>query len=230
MPLSPEPEQKAGSVCKRGLIAIQESERIVPPRHTSVQSSGEPNNIRISDAEAIERILDFLAESVSLEAGQRDFVRTCTRIVRHRKGTVLLAQGDIARQTWLVVQGCVRVSRCHGGRERTLELLTEFHPVVPPTYGSGNPSPLAIECIKDLVATVGTPDDEANAYSAHPSFESVCRILGEVLMTRMQATHLDAMLLSPEERFLGTIGRIDASPSGRFEVIQYVLGIPFGEG
>lgn len=162
---------------------------------------------RLSDAAAVERILAFLAESVTLDEGQKAVVRASSRIERHPKGTILLAQGDIAHRTWLIISGCVRVSAKHGGEERTLDLLTEFHPASPPTYGTDTPSPVSFECLEDLVASGGTPDDEAAIFAAHPSFQSVCRIMGQVLMARMQKAHIDVLTRSPQERYLDMVER-----------------------
>lgn len=162
---------------------------------------------RLSDAAAVERILAFVSESVPLDEGQKDVIRASSRIERHPKGTVLLAQGDIARRTWLVVRGCVRVHSTIGGEERTLDLLTEFHPASPPTYGTDTPSPVSFECLEDLVASGGTPDDEAATYAAHPSFQAVCRIMGQVLMARMQKAHIDVLTRTPQERYLDLVER-----------------------
>lgn len=162
---------------------------------------------RLSDAAAVERILAFLAESVTLDEDQKAVVRASSRIERHPKGTVLLAQGDIARRNWLVVSGCVRVFTTIGAEERTLDLLTEFHPAMPPTYGTEAPSPVAFECLEDLVASGGTPEDESSTYAAHPSFQSVCRIMGQVLLARMQSAHIDVLTRTPRQRYLDLVAR-----------------------
>jgi CRP-like cAMP-binding protein len=162
---------------------------------------------RISDAAAVERILAFVSRSVPLDDGQREVIRASARIERYPKGTVLLEQGTVAHRTWLVIRGCVRVFATTGSEERTLDLLTEFQPAAPPTYGTDVPSPVSFECLEDLVASTGTPDDEAATYAAHPSFQSVCRIMGQVLMARMQATHIDVLTRSPRERYLDLVER-----------------------
>lgn len=161
----------------------------------------------LTDKAAVERTLAFLAKSVTLDEDQKAVVRASSRIERHPKGTVLLAQGDVARRSWLVVSGCVRVFATIGGEARTLDLLTEFHPAMPPTYGTDAPSPVAFECLEDLVASGGTSDDESATYAAHPSFQSVCRIMGQVLLARMQEAHIDVLTRTPRERYLDLVAR-----------------------
>ena len=161
----------------------------------------------LSDSAAVERILAFVSESVVLDETQKDLIRASSRIARYPKGTMLLEQGDIARQTWLVVRGCVRVYAKTDGEERTLDLLTEFHPAAPPTYRTDAPSPVSFECLEDLVASVGTPLDESSTFAADPSFQAVCRTMGEVLMARMQKAHIDVLTLTPQERYLDLVAR-----------------------
>src|SRR5262245_52115888 len=61
----------------------------------------------MSDPDAIERILAFLSQFVSLDDAQRSAVHQVTRIARYRKGQLLVAEGDVARESWLVVEGCI---------------------------------------------------------------------------------------------------------------------------
>jgi CRP-like cAMP-binding protein len=151
----------------------------------------------------IERILAFLAQFVAFEDAERQLIRRITRIERYRKGTILLAEGDVARENWLVVEGCVRV---YAG-DRTVAFHTEFHPAIPSTYGTDAPSLVGFECLEDVVASVSTPDEEARAFAEHPALESVCRTMGEVLMARLQQSHIETVTRSPEQRYLDLAAR-----------------------
>ena len=155
----------------------------------------------------VDRILAFLAQFVSLGDAERQLVRKLTRIERYPKGTLLLAEGDVARESWLVVQGCVRVFRRVDGAERTVAFHTELHPAVPPTFGTDAPSPLAFECLEDVVATASTREEEERGLAEHPAFESVCRVMGEALMARLQEAHVDVLTRTPEQRYLDLVAR-----------------------
>jgi CRP-like cAMP-binding protein len=156
-----------------------------------------------ADPEPVDRILAFLSRFVSLDEPERELVRNVTRVVRYSKGTILLAEGAIARENWLVVQGCVRVFAA----DRTVAFHTEFHPAVPPTYGTDAPSPVAFECVEDVVASVSTPEEEARVFAEHPAFESVCRVMGEVLVANLQQAQIDTVTRTPEQRYLDLAAR-----------------------
>lgn len=158
-------------------------------------------------SDPIERILAFLAQFVALDEAQQRVVRRVTRVERYPRGRVLLAEGAPAGESWLVIEGCVRVFRRIDGDERTTAFYTELYPAVPPTYGSDAPSPVSFECLEDVVASASTPAEEARAFAEHPAFESVCRVMGEVLMARLQQAHIDAMTRTPEQRYLELVAR-----------------------
>ena len=153
----------------------------------------------------VDRILAYLAQYVSFDEAERQLIRKITRIERYRKGTRLLAEGEVARENWLVIQGCVRVFRLADGEDRTLAFHTELHPAIPPTYGTDAPSPVAFECVEDVVASASTPEEEARGFAEHPALESVCRVMGEVLMARLQKMHIDTVTRTAEERYLDLV-------------------------
>jgi CRP-like cAMP-binding protein len=171
-------------------------------------------------SDPVERILAFLAQHVSFDETERQLIRTITRVEHYRQGTRLLAEGEVARESWLVIHGCVRVFREVHGDQRTVDFHTELHPVIPPTYGTDAPSPVAIECLEDVVASASTREEEARAFAEHPGLDSVCRVMGEVLMARLQRAHLDTVTRTPEERYLDLAAR---RPDLLQRVPQYLI-------
>jgi CRP-like cAMP-binding protein len=155
----------------------------------------------------VDRILAYLSGFVSLTEAEQQLVRRLTRIEHYAKGTILLAEGRVARENWLVIQGCVRVFRRAHGADRTLAFHTEFHPAIPPTYGKDTPSPVTFECLEDVVASASTPEEEARGFAEHPAFESVCRVMGEALVARLQQAHIDALTRTAKQRYLDLAAR-----------------------
>ena len=166
-------------------------------------------------SDPVDRILVFLAQFVSLGEAEQQMVRRLTRIEHFPKGTALLAEGEVARENWLVVEGCVRVFRRVDGVDRTVAFYTELHPAIPPSYGSDAPSPVAFECLEDVVASASTREEEARGLAENPAFESVCRVLGEVLLARFQEAHIDVVTRTAQQRYLDLV-------AGRPDLLQRV--------
>src|SRR5215468_7777409 len=116
-------------------------------------SSGKGRGTELDRLDFVDRVLAFLSRFVALDETDRQLIRKLTRIEHYPKGTVLLAEGDVARETWLVIEGCVRAFHRTHGDDQTLAFYTEFHPAIPPTYGNDTPSPLTLECLEDVVAS-----------------------------------------------------------------------------
>jgi CRP-like cAMP-binding protein len=155
----------------------------------------------------VDRLLAFLARFVALTEEEQRIVRRLTRIERYPEGTLLLGEGAGARESWLVIEGCVRAF-CHvNGRERTVAFHTELHPVTPPTLGTNAPSPLAFVCATDVVAGASTPEEVARGLADHPSFEVTCRLMGEVFLARLQEVHIETVTRTPEQRYRDLVAK-----------------------
>ena len=59
------------------------------------------------------------------------------------------------------------------GEEMTTEFYTEGQAATPPSYGKNEPSRFYYECIEDTVATVGTPELEAEMFEKYRPIASV---------------------------------------------------------
>ena len=161
----------------------------------------------VKGPDPIDRVLEFLAQFVSIGAAERELVRRLTRVERYLKGTILLARGAVARESWLVIEGCVRVARRVHGADRTLAFHTELHPAIPPTLGTDAPSPVTFECVEDVVASASTGEEEARAFAEHPELESICRVMGEALMGQVQRAHIELVSRTAEQRYRDLVAR-----------------------
>jgi CRP-like cAMP-binding protein len=173
------------------------------------QTVGE-GTFRGIEAEAfdpVDRVLAFVERFVALDDGDRQLIRKLTRIERYPKGTVLLAAGKVARESWLVIQGCVRSFHGSPPDDQTLAFYTEFHPVSPPTIGTEAPSPVTFECLEDVVASASTAEEEARGLKERPRFESICRVMGEALMANLQQAQIEILTRTPQQRYLDLVAR-----------------------
>jgi CRP-like cAMP-binding protein len=162
---------------------------------------------RGTDPDAVDRILAFLGQFVSFNEAERQLVHRLTRIEHYPKGTILLGEGEVARESWLVVQGCVRVFRRVRGADRTVAFHTEFHLAIPPTHGTDTPSPVTFECLEDVVASASTREEELRGLAEYPAFEAVCRVMGDVLVARLQQAHIETTTRTAEQRYLDLVAR-----------------------
>jgi CRP-like cAMP-binding protein len=147
-------------------------------------------------------IIKYLTKYISLDDDFKEIITKTTIVKEFKKGDFLLKEGELVKESYFVLKGCVRNYAVIDGEEKTLEFFTEEQPIAPVNYGKSDPSPHYLECIEDAVITINTPEHEKKMFKTYPQFESVCRVMSEVMMANFQETYVNYKLTNPEERYL----------------------------
>jgi len=170
-------------------------------------------------------IVKYLSKYISLTDELTNVIVESTVIKSFKKGTILLKEGEISNVSYLVLKGCLRSYLLKDGEEKTLEFYTEEQPVAPISYGKGIPSEHYLECIEDSLLTINTPEHETKMFQKYPQFESICRIMTEVLMAKYQESLVTYKLTTPEDRYLNLL---QSRPDLIQRVPQYQLASYLG--
>ncbi len=147
-------------------------------------------------------IIKYLSKYTSLSNELAEIVLESTIIKNFRKGTILLKEGDMSKESYFVLKGCVRSYLIDNGENKTLEFYTEEQPILPISYGKETLSEQYLECIEDSILIVNTPEHENEMFLKYPQFESICRIMTEVMMSNFQESFVNFKTTNPEERYL----------------------------
>jgi CRP-like cAMP-binding protein len=154
------------------------------------------------------RIADYFARFAVLS--QEEYAAIAeSAVVRHcPKGTILLEAGQVSKECYFVLEGCVREYYVVDGEEKTTGFFTEEQWVVSiSSFTNKTPADHFFACIEDAVLVVGSEDRENELYRKFPRFETLSRLeLGKVLAEQQR---LRAMYVtdSPEERYLRILER-----------------------
>jgi CRP-like cAMP-binding protein len=119
------------------------------------------------------------------------------------KGTQLLKAGQIAREGYFVLQGCIRRYSIVDGEEITTDFYTEGHTAADfNSIANQAPSRHCFVCVEKTTVTVSNAEKEAAFYKKFPRFEAICRVEFEKMMGE-KADKAEALAQkSPEERYL----------------------------
>jgi len=121
----------------------------------------------------------------------------------YKKGTVLLAEGQISTECYFVVKGFVRQYYMVDGEEKTGNFFTEEQWVVSfNSFTQKIPANHFFVCGEDTTLVVGTESKENDLYRAFPKLESISRsIMGNVFGEQQEhmATYVTD---TPEQRYL----------------------------
>jgi len=147
-------------------------------------------------------LVNYLSKHISVSIELEKIIIQSSNIKEYKKGTILLKEGDISNESFLVLKGCIRSYLIKNGDEQTIEFYTEAEPVITMTYGTDEPSHQYLECFEDTIVNVNTPKYEREMFLKYPEFEGVCRIMGEVMMANYQKKFTNYKMTTPEERYL----------------------------
>ena len=95
----------------------------------------------------------YLSKHTSLTDELIDIITESAVIQNFKKGTLLLKEGDRAKECYLILKGCIRGYVIKDGDEKTVEFYTEEEYVSPANFGKSIPSELYLECIEDTLTT-----------------------------------------------------------------------------
>lgn len=121
----------------------------------------------------------------------------------YKKGTVLLAQGDVPRACYFVLKGCIRQhSIDEAGRESTSNFYTEEQ-AIPMIFSrrEERSSEYTFTCLEDSVLVVGDLSVERAMYAKHDQLEAMTRLMIEESFGQVQEEFAAFVASSPEERF-----------------------------
>lgn len=147
-------------------------------------------------------IIKYLSKYTSLSDELAEIIIESTVIKHYKKGALLLREGEVSNESFLVLKGCVRSYMLSDGEDKTLEIYTDEQPILPLSYGKAIPSDHFLECIEDSILTINTPEHENAMFLKYPQFESICRVMTEVMMLNMQESLVNFKTTNPEERYL----------------------------
>jgi CRP-like cAMP-binding protein len=149
-----------------------------------------------------EEFRKFMSAYPFLNADEVDIIVEHTQLKTFKKGTILLREGDIAKECYAVIRGCVREYLLKDGLERTTAFFTEGHAVNSfSSYTNQIPSKHFLECAEDCLLTVGNQSLVDEMCERIPRLNEFIRSEVEKDAGKLQERMAAFMTSSPEERF-----------------------------
>lgn len=173
-----------------------------------------------------EALRRFIESFEFLTGDEIDIIIEHTVLKSFKKGTILLAEGEISRYCYAVIKGCVREYYYIDGLDKTTAFFTEGEPVNSFTsYTNGTPSKHYWECAEDCVLTVGTEELTEAIAQKIPRLEAFIRREVERNTGALQERLAMFMLSSPEQRLQQLM---EKNPSLMNRVPQYQIASYLG--
>ena len=147
----------------------------------------------------------FISKYMPLLEEEKKAIIDLALFKSYKKGTVLLKEGDLSKDGYFVIEGCLRSYYIIDGEEKTTAFYTEYESFAPLCIVNNKPSEHYVSCLEDSIVTVANPEMEKAIFEKFPRFETLCRILSEELLANNRVSFDDFKTSSPEQRYLNLL-------------------------
>lgn len=163
--------------------------------------TNDSNNIKTME----DILFDFISKYITLTEEEKNVLLSLNIFRSVKKGTILLKEGQKSKDSYFVLNGCIRKYYIIDGVENTTAFFTEMDAFTPHCVISKTPSEYFVSCVEDTILTVSNSDMEVEVNSKFPKFEIMCRILSEELLAKQQINFDEFKTSSPEQRYLNLL-------------------------
>lgn len=171
-------------------------------------------------------IVKLISRHLELTNEEAAAFAECIPIKTFKKGEILLREGQISRDSYFVIQGCLRKYYIMSGEEKTTEFYVEDESVASlQSYKNKTPANHYFECVEESRLAVLSYDKEQELFKRVPKYETLCRMSMEDNFGEQQEALAKFIMSSPEERYKNLV---DTRPDLLQRIPQYHLASYLG--
>lgn len=146
-------------------------------------------------------LFDFIEKYIKLSEEEKSVLSSLDNFRTLKKGTILLKEGQVSKDCYFVLQGCIRTYYMIDGVEKTTSFYTEMEGFSPNCVLNGTPSEYFVAAIEDSIVTVSNPDMEEEMFNKFPKFEKLCRILADETLLKERINFEEFKTNTPQQRY-----------------------------
>ncbi len=148
------------------------------------------------------KIIEYFSRLMTLSEIEKAAILESMEIINFPKGSILLKEGQIPKENYFVLQGCIRKYLIVNGEEKTLDFFTEEQWVLS-TDSTETPPPSThyLVCLEDCALVIGTEEKGNELFKRFPKFQNLSRIILQKQITKEQQLASSFIADSPEERY-----------------------------
>ncbi len=151
-------------------------------------------------------LVQLMSSFIDLTNEEKQGILEAFPVKSYTKGTALLKEGQIAKDAFFVIQGCIRKYSIEDGEEKTAEFFTEFQSAVNfDSMSNNSPSKVYFTCTEDTTVAIINSEKESALYKKFPRFGEVCRVEMEKMFGASQEELTTFKNSTPKERYLNLL-------------------------
>lgn len=151
-------------------------------------------------------IVELIRQAIEISDQEAKIVEDCIPVKIFSKGTILLKEGQISKESYQNLSGLVRKYYIIDGNEVTTNFYEEGTSIASFTsLHEKTPAKHYFECIEDSKLAVLNKDKELELIEKVPQYETLCRTSVEKDLGKEQDSLATYLISSPEQRYLSLL-------------------------
>lgn len=148
-------------------------------------------------------IVELIRKEINVSDEEARIIGNCIQIKTFRKGTILLKEGQVSKESYQNLSGLVRKYYVIEGNEVTTDFYEEGSSIASFTsLHYETPSKHYFECIEDCKLAVLNKYKELELIEKVPGYETLCRTSVEKDLGKQQDSLATYLMSSPEQRYI----------------------------
>ncbi|MEM6380390.1 MAG: Crp/Fnr family transcriptional regulator [Bacteroidota bacterium] len=148
-------------------------------------------------------LVEMMSQLTYLNQAEEEAIIESIPIRTYPNGTYLLKEGQVARDSYFLIQGCLREYRLIDGEEKTTAFYTEHQSVANfESLTNRSASKYNLVCMESSKLAVLNLEKEQALYRRFPRFETFCRTGMEQMLGEQHRQLTELIVLKPEDRYL----------------------------
>ena len=145
-------------------------------------------------------LFNFISKYITITEEEKNVLISLDLFHSVKKGTILLKEGQHSKESYFVLNGCIRTYYVLNGEEKTA-FYTEMDALTPPCVISQTPSECYISCSENSILLISNDEMSLEVNSKFPKFDLMCRKFSEELLAKQQINFDEFKTSSPEQRY-----------------------------
>ena len=151
----------------------------------------------------IEKLIAYFSKFQQLSEDEKNIIRNGTEISVIKKGVILLKEGQIPKDNYFIIEGCIRQYYLTNGEEKTSNFVIEEEWIFPFTGVENNgKSKYYLECIEDSHLLIANDEHGNDFLEEFPKFQKISQQILEKEIVKQQNELAKFINQSPEQRYI----------------------------
>lgn len=151
-------------------------------------------------------IVQLIRKAIDISDDEAKIVEDCIPVKTFKRGTILLREGQISKESYQNLLGLVRKYYIIDGNEVTTNFYEEGSSIASFTsLHQQTPSKHYFECIEDCKLAILNKAKELELIKKVPQYETLCRTSVEEDLGKQQDSLATYLISSPEQRYLNLL-------------------------